>query len=156
MEFKNEYCYVPESSDCRVESLTHGRHTDVSDITMIAMPINITNTHWVCGVINIATQTVEIWDSFDVGNEVVEKIGDAMILWIEDVRKEKLLTPIKFQFKKHTAPRQTNAYDCGVYALLCMQATLRGLEKTYGKDEAKLFRQTMQQGIQDHAVRPRL
>ena len=156
MEFKNEYCYVPESSDCRVESLTHGRHTDVSDITMIAMPINITNTHWVCGVIDIAAATVEIWDSFDYGNEVVEKIGYAMILWINDVCEGKHLTTIKFDFKKYTAQKQTNAYDCGVFALMCLEATLRGLEKTYGQVDATRFRKTMQQSIEDHAVKPLL
>ena len=143
MRFRNKYRYVPESAcDSRVQRFTHGRHTDVSGITTIAMPINITNTHWVCGVIDIAAAKVEIWDSLDFGDSV-DKMGDALIQWINDVRKMKDLASIKFTFKKHTYPKQGNLYDCGVYALMCLEATLGGMDKKYGQDDAKRLRQNM-------------
>ncbi|KAJ7806000.1 hypothetical protein B0H14DRAFT_3882551 [Mycena olivaceomarginata] len=93
------------------------KKVDIFDKDIILIPINIGNVHWIVAVINHRLKRIEIHDSAQWDHiDVFRRLRD----YLDFEHRNKCNTAFDFteweDFTPPETPRQTNNYDCGVFA----------------------------------------
>ncbi|KAJ3779638.1 hypothetical protein GGU10DRAFT_337854, partial [Lentinula aff. detonsa] len=87
---------------------------------LILMPINIGNTHWMAGAINLPARTLTLYDSSQSLYQIhYEDIFWGIQNWLvnEGKRRQQEMTSLKLIAPQITVPQQLNSYDCGIFTL---------------------------------------
>eukprot|EP00188_Purpureofilum_apyrenoidigerum_P005485 Plantae.Rhodophyta-Purpureofilum_apyrenoidigerum.ctg7175.p1 GENE.Plantae.Rhodophyta-Purpureofilum_apyrenoidigerum.ctg7175~~Plantae.Rhodophyta-Purpureofilum_apyrenoidigerum.ctg7175.p1 ORF type:complete len:646 (+),score=113.60 Plantae.Rhodophyta-Purpureofilum_apyrenoidigerum.ctg7175:535-2472(+) len=96
------------------------RKVDVFSKDVLVFPINLSNTHWTCAVIDMRSRQLSYYDSLGGQNEkVLRNLGK----WLEDESQDKKKTKLSLEEEGwsydcpgHKVPQQENCDDCGVFA----------------------------------------
>eukprot|EP00536_Pseudo-nitzschia_multiseries_P008221 jgi/Psemu1/257011/estExt_Genewise1Plus.C_2060009 len=109
---------------------------DIFQLDKILFPINMDNMHWICAAIFMEGKKIEVFDSMgSSGNRYLH----ALFRYVQDEHLDKKKSPLPDADEweliptQGSTPRQTNAYDCGVFT--CMFADF------LSKDTALVFSQ---------------
>ncbi|EGG08377.1 Hypothetical protein MELLADRAFT_123256, partial [Melampsora larici-populina 98AG31] len=95
---------------------------------LIIFPINIKNSHWICGVINLKMKRFEVLDSFGFKHlGILKKLRS--YLMAESKSEMDLSEWIDYNHPE--IPTQDNAYDCGVFVCIFMDC----LSRNWGNDQ---------------------
>jgi sentrin-specific protease 1 len=98
------------------------RRFDVFAMDMVLFPVNLSNLHWVLGIINFKKKQIEYYDSFGKSSEA---FFAAVRDYVEKESLDKKKTPFDWAGWTNVIggdqlPQQENGYDCGVFC--CMYA----------------------------------
>ena len=109
------------SNDGAAQAYGSDDMSNLDDYDSLLMDLNINNNHWVLVYINRISQTFYYIDSFTrstrsemtKGNEILPMFKN----FIKDKRNNQtwINTNFQVQFIRHS--RQTDGYNCGVYAM---------------------------------------
>lgn len=127
-----------------VQRWTRRSKTDIFQHDLVMIPINISNTHWALGVLNISAKSIEYWDS--MGSGVSRHFFQSMRRYLADELWDKKETEMDFEGWGDilpNAPHQTNGYDCGMF--LCKFADFKsdGLWPSFDQSHIEYFRKRM-------------
>ncbi|ETO25259.1 Ulp1 protease [Reticulomyxa filosa] len=114
----------------------------IFDLHKVIIPINMSNTHWVCACINIAEKRFEFYDSMGSDGKQFYEIFKR---YVEDEIKDKKLE-IKYNWNHYHLkgiPRQNNAYDCGVFTCKFMDWLCDNLTPDFSQTDMCDFRLKM-------------
>lgn len=99
------------------------RRVDVFSKNKLLFPINLGNSHWVTGCINVRHRRIEYYDSMHAPNPAFFR---RMRSWLKAEHRAKRGTPFCLgaaRWEDHVDPSfplQTNGYDCGVFTMAAM------------------------------------
>ncbi|KAJ3992910.1 hypothetical protein F5050DRAFT_1852134 [Lentinula boryana] len=99
---------------------------------LILMPINIGNTHWIAGAINLPARTLTLYDSSQsVYQNHYEDIFWGIQNWLvnEGKRRQQEMSNLKLIAPQITVPQQLNSYDCGLFTLNFILACAQGKDE---------------------------
>lgn len=115
----NMYNMIKKRGPEKVKRWTNKVRPNVFAKDMLFFPMNLNDTHWCCGCINIQKKRFELYDSLGVSERV---FYGHMRAWLEmeaNHRGEKLNLDEWTNYDEDaTIPRQDNFYDCGVFVLM--------------------------------------
>ena len=108
---------------------------DIFDLDKVFVPINVSNTHWILGIIDITKKEILILDSSVRMNLILDRYAYALFQYVLDEHHNKKKRPLseKEEWKIITSsttatttitkptPQQRNGDDCGVF--MCYFAT---------------------------------
>ncbi|CAH7688000.1 expressed protein, partial [Phakopsora pachyrhizi] len=111
------------------------KNIDLFLLDMIFFPINLNNSHWSLGVINIRSKKFEYYDSLyrSDGFEILSKLRSYLVEEHMQKRKKQLDLKDWSNYKHPRVPKQENSFDCGVFLCQFMES-LRG---KYGYDDVE-------------------
>ncbi|KAG8969246.1 Smt3-specific protease [Tulasnella sp. 419] len=120
---------------------------DVFKKDIIIIPVNRGNAHWACAAINFKKRRIEYYDSLGACPPIIySHLRD----YLDREHRDKKKRPFDFQdwvdWWDENTPQQENAYDCGVFTCLCMEALSRGEEASefnYEQSNMPYLRQRM-------------
>lgn len=128
------------------------RKVDLFSKRKIFMPVNIGNMHWT--VIVVDKTAVRYLDSLgDSGKRYLLSIQKYM----EDEHRDKLNSPLAKPYdlrpsRSNDVPRQTNGYDCGVFAAFNAHYLAFDKEPSFTQDDIDHLRRRMLLSILDKAI----
>ncbi|KAJ3791752.1 hypothetical protein GGU11DRAFT_751151 [Lentinula aff. detonsa] len=96
------------------------------------MPINIGNTHWIAGAINLPARTLTLYDSSQSAYQNhYEDIFWGIQNWLvnEGKRRQQEMSNLKLIAPQITVPQQLNSYDCGIFTLNFILACAQGKDE---------------------------
>ena len=121
-----------------------GRKADVFAHEMMLVPINVGQTHWALGVVDLKQQKVAYWDSLGAEHKEFCK---AIIQYLKDEWADKKGGEFPFEFsidRDGDIPTQHNSYDCGVFTCMFAEAaTRRGAFLDFSQDHIEECRLVM-------------
>jgi len=127
----------------RVRRWTRKAKVDIFDLDYMLFPINVGQSHWVVGVINVRERGFHCLDSLN--NDVVSpNFVSFLRKYIADEHKDKKGTPLcdaeHWDFLPIVVPQQHNGFDCGVFT--CFFAEYFSAEKVFdfSQDDMPLLR----------------
>ncbi len=93
------------------------RRIDIFSKDIILFPINLGNSHWVCGAINMRKHRFEYYDSLGARNNSAFTL---MRTYVTEEARDKKKKEIDLRgwtdLFSDQSPQQENGYDCGVFA----------------------------------------
>ncbi|KAH9821697.1 hypothetical protein DFH28DRAFT_923187 [Melampsora americana] len=93
---------------------------------LIIFPINLMNSHWICGVINLEKKRFEVLDSFGFKHFMVfKKLRNYLMAEHLDKLKFELDLSEWIDYYHPEIPIQDNGYDCGVFVCMFMDCLSR-------------------------------
>ncbi|KAJ1031004.1 hypothetical protein NDA18_002229 [Ustilago nuda] len=102
------------------------RRIDIFSKDLILFPINLGNSHWVCGAINMRKHRFEYYDSMGAPNPSAFKL---MRDYVTAEAKDKKKTEIDLRgwrdMFSDESPQQENGFDCGVFAAQTLEQISR-------------------------------
>ncbi|KAJ3990692.1 hypothetical protein F5050DRAFT_1716699, partial [Lentinula boryana] len=114
---------------------------------LILMPINIGNTHWMAGAINLRTRTLTLYDSSQSAYQHHhEDIFWGIRNWLvnEGKRRQQPLRDLKLTAPQIPVPQQLNSYDCGIFTINFILACLQGNDSfAFNQSECSYLRRKM-------------
>jgi sentrin-specific protease 1 len=112
---------------------------DIFECSVVIIPINISHSHWRIGAIYPQRQRIAIVDSLDDSSLRVQHDREYkwLLRYVQDVHsiKRGTLLPETWQNLAVQSPKQTNGYDCGVFALLAADFLMLGEPLTYSQKD---------------------
>ena len=133
----NMYNMIKEQGPEKVKRWTKKVKPNVFAKDMILFPMNLNNSHWCCGCVNMKKKRFELYDSMGVHEH--EFYGN-MRAWLKmEAEKggiELNLDEWTDYNEDATIPRQQNFYDCGVFALMFMSHL--AVNKPFGFTQADM------------------
>ena len=111
----------------------------------ILIPINLNNSHWTLGYIDMIAKEIHYYDSM---GGYGKKYLNTMLKWIIDEAKEKYNMIIheneyKLISNHSDNPQQRNGFDCGMFTIICSDFLTDSLpinEKSYNQSKMSYFR----------------
>ncbi|KAJ1030316.1 hypothetical protein NDA16_001226 [Ustilago loliicola] len=102
------------------------RRIDIFSKDIILFPINLGNSHWVCGAINMRKHRFEYYDSMGAPNKSAFNL---MRTYITAEAKDKQKKEIDLRGWRDVfsdeSPQQENGFDCGVFAAQTLEQISR-------------------------------
>ncbi|KAI8452021.1 hypothetical protein BY996DRAFT_7254726 [Phakopsora pachyrhizi] len=100
------------------------KNIDLFLLDMIFFPINLNNSHWSLGVINIRSKKFEYYDSLyrSDGFEILSKLRSYLVEEHMQKRKKQLDLKDWSNYKHPRVPKQENSFDCGVFLCQFMES----------------------------------
>lgn len=102
------------------------RRIDIFTKDLVLFPINLGNSHWVCGAINLRRRRFEYYDSLGARNP---RAFELMRTYIAEEAKDKKKKHIDLRGWRDVfsdeSPQQENGYDCGVFAAQTLEQISR-------------------------------
>uniref|UniRef100_V5EHA7 Ubiquitin-like protease family profile domain-containing protein n=2 Tax=Kalmanozyma brasiliensis (strain GHG001) TaxID=1365824 RepID=V5EHA7_KALBG len=102
------------------------RRIDIFSKDLILFPINLGNSHWVCGAINFRRRRFEYYDSLGARNSSAFTL---MRTYVTEEARDKKKREIDLRgwvdVFSDQSPRQENGYDCGVFASMTLEQISR-------------------------------
>ncbi|KAF5354516.1 hypothetical protein D9757_013403 [Collybiopsis confluens] len=120
---------VAFSDDHRVHGQTKKSFPDLLNGSLILLPINIPNLHWVAAAVDIKQGLVKIYDSLQKSyGSLHGVIFRNLCDWIQEESCQRMQSvPIlKLVPPGAKIPQQTNSADCGIFTLQFIEALSRG------------------------------
>ncbi|EPQ28837.1 uncharacterized protein PFL1_03640 [Pseudozyma flocculosa PF-1] len=102
------------------------RKVDIFSKDIVLFPINLGNSHWVCGAINFRERRFEYYDSMGIENRKAYALMRSYVV-SEGLDKKKRRIDLRGwrnRFSRET-PQQENGYDCGVFAAMTLEQISR-------------------------------
>jgi sentrin-specific protease 1 len=120
---------------------------DISKLDLILCPINVHQTHWVTGAIDLKNKKILYMDSL-AGHETSHGAMALGLLmeFLEGETKKQGNPGLCEGFESLQiidCPQQRNGYDCGVFTLLNSLHLSKGAQLEYDPNEAKSFRRVV-------------
>ena len=112
-------------------------------------PMNVGGMHWVCGVYDLAANTVIVYDSLSpkgVSQRYGRALCDMIKEWhriCEGTNEHLELRPLAHASSQESIPVQENGYDCGVFACLAAEFAAQSWQVLYTMDCIKRHRVRM-------------
>lgn len=102
------------------------RRIDIFSKDIILFPINLGNSHWVCGAINMRKHRFEYYDSMGAPNEAAFDLMRAYVTAeaLDKKKKNINLRGWRDMFSDES-PQQENGFDCGVFAAQTLEQISR-------------------------------
>jgi sentrin-specific protease 1 len=127
---------------------------DIFDFDRVVVPIH-EGAHWSCAVINIENRSFDLYDSLR-SEKKNRPCLEALARWLEDESLDKHGVEINLSEWKYTyhkdIPQQTNAHDCGVFAILFAGTVGCGLPIHFTDKHIKYFRRRFIMDILCHGT----
>lgn len=102
------------------------RRIDIFTKDLVLFPINLGNSHWVCGAINLRRRRFEYYDSLGTRNP---RAFELMRTYLAEEAKDKKKKHIDLRGWRDVfsdeSPQQENGYDCGVFAAQTLEQISR-------------------------------
>ncbi|KAJ7864129.1 hypothetical protein B0H14DRAFT_2440795 [Mycena olivaceomarginata] len=93
------------------------KKVDIFGKDAILIPINIGNVHWAVAVINLRLKRIEVHDSVDLNHaDVFQRLREYLDLEHRNKHNIGFDFAAWEDFTSPKTPRQTNTYDCGIFA----------------------------------------
>jgi sentrin-specific protease 1 len=129
-----------------VAMITKKAKIDIFSLDMVIVPIHL-QIHWALVVINIKERRLEYYDSMSKGYN--DTVLSSLKRYVEEEYKNKKgvssydMSEWKY-YRVENLPRQTNAYDCGVFAMTFAEHISRGASVLFAPPKhMKYFRLKM-------------
>ena len=114
---------------------------DLFSRSKVFAPVNVGNMHWCMVMVDMARKEVRYFDSMGAGGEPYLK---AMKRYLEDEHRTKKGSELEggWTLTRTTrdTPRQTNGYDCGVFASFCAHYMSLQEQLDFSQDDIQHFR----------------
>ena len=114
---------------------------DLFSRSKVFAPVNVGNMHWCMVMVDVARKEVRYFDSMGAGGEPYLK---AMKRYLEDEHRTKKGSELEggWTLTRTTrdTPRQTNGYDCGVFASFCAHYMSLTDQLDFSQDDIQHFR----------------
>ena len=114
---------------------------DLFSRSKVFAPVNVGNMHWCMVMVDVARKEVRYFDSMGAGGEPYLK---AMKRYLEDEHRTKKGSELEggWTLTRTTrdTPRQTNGYDCGVFASFCAHYMSLQEQLDFSQDDIQHFR----------------
>ncbi|KAA8499765.1 putative ubiquitin-like-specific protease 1B [Porphyridium purpureum] len=121
------------------------RKIDVFALDRVLIPINIQNSHWALGMVDMVAKTVEYFDS--LGFEQPEMTADILQWVVDEAEHKKQITLYTNDWTVihhgDSVPQQTNTSDCGVFLCKFMDYLSLGKEFNFGAQHMPYFRRRL-------------
>lgn len=131
------------------------RKVNVTEKTLVLVPINIMHTHWALAVVDNEYKTITYYDSLSSrGNlDAVKLIQHYMM---EEAKKTgSPLNYAEFELIPNFAtPQQQNGFDCGVFTCSCAKWVADSKPLTYLQNDMKVLRRRMAWEIANKQLLP--
>ena len=124
-----------ESNDDRCQTFVQEAIKEITSIhhslplvppLAVAMPVNISNSHWIAVVAFPSEKTVEYWDSLGTNRHgVCEQWRDYLQKLCEEMSWSEGVT--KWKVRRRVVPLQSNGDDCGRFVLYNLQKLAKAL-----------------------------
>lgn len=109
-----------------VFSFTSSSQVDLFTLDIVLIPINLGNSHWVCGAINLRKKRFEYYDSLGAENKRAFKImRNYLVEEAKDKKKGNLDLSDWTDYFNERNPHQQNGFDCGVFASITLEQISR-------------------------------
>ena len=129
------------ASVARVEELIASKRFDLFSRSKVFAPVNVGNMHWCMVMVDVARKEVRYFDSMGAGGEPYLK---AMKRYLADEPRAKKGSELEggWTLTRTTrdTPRQTNGYDCGVFASFCAHYMSLTEQLDFSQDDIQHFR----------------
>ena len=114
---------------------------DLFSRSKVFAPVNVGNMHWCMVMVDVARREVRYFDSMGAGGEPYLK---AMKRYLEDEHRAKKGSELEggWTLTRTTrdTPRQTNGYDCGVFASFCAHYMSLTEQLDFSQNDIQHFR----------------
>ena len=137
----NKYNYADVRNFTRARRADKSQqHIDIRTKSLLIVPINVNNTHWVLVVAFMQQKKIMYYDSFNQnGNSYMKTIqryiGDEIRVNCKGVEDMK-----KWQLANVRVPQQRNNYDCGICVLMNVDLLLQNKPLTYNANDMTDYR----------------
>ncbi|ORY55013.1 hypothetical protein BCR35DRAFT_310206, partial [Leucosporidium creatinivorum] len=102
---------------------------DTFSKSLIIIPINLGNSHWVCSAINLEKKRFEYYDSL---GGPMERVYLTLRKYLEEEHLAKKKSPIDLSdwenYWDEDVPQQENSCDCGIFTCQFMETLSRDVE----------------------------
>ena len=122
------YLLLEKKGYSGVNKITKKAEVDIFSLDMVIVPIHLPN-HWTLAVINIKEHRLEYYDSMSKGyNEtVLLSLKHYVKEEYKDNKQASSYDMSKWEFYRvENLPKQSNSYDCGVFAMTFAEHISRG------------------------------
>lgn len=151
----NMYNMIKEQGPEKVKRWTKKVKPNVFERDMILFPMNLNDSHWCCGCVNMKKKRFELYDSMGIHER--EFYGH-MRKWLTmEAEKEKVainLDEWTDYDEDDTIPRQHNYFDCGVFALMFMSHLALGKPFAFSQADMPDLRKRMAHEIVNDSLLP--
>ena len=122
----------------RARRWTKSRSKDVNifDFWQVFLPINISNSHWAFGIVNIKDimkPPVQYFDSFFLHPVAQNAWTQGIMRWINDEHVRVFGSRFPIRMPQTTSissiPQQSNTCDCGIFSLTTAEYKIRGFSE---------------------------
>lgn len=124
---------------------------NIFELDLIIFPINISNIHWILGVLNITDQSIEYYDSFKIpSNQCQTQYFKVMRKYLENEYRDKQikqqigqgLNLNEWKNKIGNMPKQNNNNDCGIFTLITAHSiSNKIINPTFTQNDIPYFRE---------------
>lgn len=115
------------------------KKVQVENLSKIFVPINLNQSHWALGFINIDKKTISYIDSLSSGPSTM---GHAILKVLQEYLLEESSGKIgrDFELIHEQCPQQPNGFDCGIYVCVNALYLSKELPLSYNHDDANRMR----------------
>lgn len=113
------------------------------DLSVVYVPINVKNIHWIIAEIHIELKVVSVYDS--LGEQHDEHLG-LIFKFLQDEYRMTYNSEMNLNewsivsYGMEHIPKQTNGYDCGVFICMFLFLLANRYATVLNQDDADLFR----------------
>lgn len=128
VHFFNSFFYEKVSAQGHKGVARWTRRVDVFAKDKVVFPVNLGNSHWVTGCIDMRNRRIEYYDSMHAPNP---HFFLHVRTWLQDEHKAKHGTPLDLamlgwrDYVNPHFPSQHNGYDCGVFTIATLEQLCR-------------------------------
>lgn len=126
----------------------------IKDLEQIIVPINVHQTHWVTGIINMKDKKIWYLDSLAKretphGERALSLLKDYVV---GETKRQGVAELSEGFVTKHitSCPQQQNGFDCGVFTLMNSLCSAQNRAFDYQPSEARMFRRAIAHTILHH------
>ena len=114
------------------------KKTQITDLDKIFAPVNLNQSHWALGLIDIKNKTVNYIDSLSHGpNAMSFAILNDLKKYVIDESKGAIGED--FELNHISCPQQPNGFDCGIYVCLNAWYLSKDAELTFNAKDCLLY-----------------
>jgi Ulp1 family protease len=167
----NFYTFLNDAKEAgynysRVKRFTSKRNTKKFGMTdlwnqvdFVFVPINLTRSHWIMGMVNVRDQLFEMYDSMSSGDDQhVQRLQRWVIDEFKKIDKTDTSTPVsQWGIRipgRDMVPQQRNGFDCGVFSTMFAKWRSQARDLPFGFDQSNMihFRHRMALDIWQHEM----
>ena len=111
------------------------KQIDIFDFDLLFIPINLSNSHWILGFVDLKNQLIGAWDSLNQPDPEYPQLIE-MYLRDEWVAKKGGPFPYHFSVDRTQVPKQDNMVDCGVFISMFAESLARGVGTDFSQADA--------------------
>jgi hypothetical protein len=120
---------------------------DIFSVEKIFFPINHSENHWLCVVVNMEERRIEMYDSRVSSLQATSGVLESIFRYLQDEHLDKKKTPLPgldewmLISSPDGTPQQNNSYDCGVFTCMFALFLCEGIPLHYIPGLTSLYRE---------------